>query len=731
HLIDEEIPIEVLDTYWKFCQKAGSIYYDIFTQETLEIDFEKIHQIPKQDMRGFIPLEYSLDKKSIHDPSISSSELLFDQIQELKIKELTNRLNSLDDQYQTLLETHTNLENTYISIESILKDTENKLRETTAQLQEVNKSMVFSKELIRELISLIGIIFDQLLDQNQYLLEYKFIKELLTSAQKISNLTYRLPIFFLSINGLQRLGEKESKDKLVKDIKHIGLLNINNKIGESIRKYLDDIELKENAYLSAQNNFDQIIQAEDLVYEIEHRQEILTPEFLDIIRQQAIKAHANGEDKLSKELLEFAAILTQRIGKFQQSGQTGNQNSPIEKEYFSLLLDTLFINSELENKGKPLSVEPVKPSRAYHQHIDPIDIIICVHNALEDVKKCLLSITKHTPEPYHLIIVDDGSEQPTRDFLVEFTSKIKNSLLIRNENARGYTRAANQGMQNSKSKFLVLINSDTIVSPGWLDGLYSVMMTDEKIGVVGPLSNTASWQSIPKLTENGDWALNPLPVGMSVDEMSDLITKHAAKLELYVPLLNGFCMMIRRDLINQIGYFNEDVFGDGYGEEDDFNIRAQKAGWKLAIADDVYIFHAQSKSYSTERRHQLAQRAGIKLRELHGDEILDFNINLMNPNRVLEGIRARTSIMLEIEQYQQKGHELFSGKKVLFILPVASVGGGANVVIDEARCMRNMGVDAQIFNINAYKDGFLQGYPHLDIPVVFGDQKDLISISSS
>jgi len=608
----------------------------------------------------------------------------------------------------------------------------NELLETMTGLQEAQKTLIFSKELVQEFIRILQMVFTQLHAQNQYLLEYKLVKELLNSAQKISNLNYRLPLFYLCVNLLQRLGEKESKDKLIKDIKQIGLVNTNNKIGASIRKYLNEVDLKEQAYLSAQNNFDQIIQATDaldILDEIEHRKEIFTSEFIDVIYQQAIRANANGDEELSQELLGFADIVTKMTETFKQSEQTYHLTHPTENDYFSLLLEALFINAEIENKSKPISIEAVKPPRKRQRHLEPIDIIICVHNALEDVERCLLSITKHTVEPYNLIIVDDGSDQSTREFLVEFTGKVKNSLLIRNENARGYTRAANQAMQKSKSNILVLLNSDTIVGPDWLDGLYSVLKADEKIGVVGPLSNTASWQSIPKLTESGDWAMNPLPDGLSVDEMSDLVRKYAAGLELYVPLLNGFCLMIRREVINQIGYFNEEIFGDGYGEEDDFNLRAQKAGWKLAIADDVYIFHAQSKSYSTERRRQLAQRAGIKLRELHGDDLVNFSVNCMNPNRVLEGIRARTNMMLEIEQLLQIGREKFSGKKVLFILPVLTVGGGANVVIDEACCMRKMEVDARIFNINSYKEGFLRAYPHLDIPVVFGDQKDLINIA--
>jgi len=359
------------------------------------------------------------------------------------------------------------------------------------------------------------------------------------------------------------------------------------------------------------------------------------------------------------------------------------------------------------------------------RHEESIDIIICVHNALDDVCRCLDSIKMHTQEPFSVIIVDDGSSEPTKEYLNDFAAHESYCTLISNEEAKGYTLAANIGMRHSKAPFLVLLNSDTIVGPEWLDRMYRAMTSDEKIGVVGPLSNTASWQSIPKLSENGDWALNPLPPNMSVTEMSKLVAKYSACIFPEVPLLNGFCMMIRKALIDEIGYFDEENFGQGFGEEDDFNLRAGDAGWKKVIADDVFIFHAQSKSYSNLRRHNLSMQSGDKLRKKHGVDRIAECVAIMNPNRVIEGIRSRAIIMVERENIIKMGMELFSGKKVLFILPIIEAGGGANVIIDEARCMRQMGVDARIFNLAGYKTGFLQSYPHLDIPLVFGEASEL------
>jgi GT2 family glycosyltransferase/glycosyltransferase involved in cell wall biosynthesis len=363
-------------------------------------------------------------------------------------------------------------------------------------------------------------------------------------------------------------------------------------------------------------------------------------------------------------------------------------------------------------------------------HKEPIDVIICVHNALDDVRKCLESVQRNTTDPFSLIIVDDGSDEQTEDYLTSFVKNEPRSKLIRNDTAKGYTLAANQGMRASDAPFLVLLNSDTIVGPQWIDRMYRAITVEKNIGVAGPLSNTASWQSIPELSVEGDWATNTLPPNTSATEMSKLITKYSACIIPEVPLLNGFCMMIRKAAIDGIGYFDEDTFGQGYGEEDDFNLRAGKAGWKKVIADDVYIYHAQSKSYSNQRRMVLAQQSGEKLQKKHGVNLIADSVAFMNPNRVMEGIRSRTNIMLERENILEQGRAKYSGKKLLFLLPVIDAGGGANVIIDEARSMIEMGVDVRIFNLAEYKTAFIQNYPRLDIPLVFGNTNDLIKIAS-
>ena len=330
-------------------------------------------------------------------------------------------------------------------------------------------------------------------------------------------------------------------------------------------------------------------------------------------------------------------------------------------------------------------------------HTAEIDIIICVHNALDDLQRCLASLLEHTHQPYHLILVDDGSSEQTAQYLREFADAHHASLL-RSEEATGYPCAANRGMRASSAEFALLLNSDTILTPEWLDRFVACIQSDEKFGIVGPLSNTASWQSVPKIEDNGDWASNPLPEGMTPSRMAQWIALHSARQYVEIPLLNGFCMMIRRKLLDEVGLFDEENFGQGYGEEDDLVLRARKLGWKMALADDVYIYHAQSKSYSSDKRHALSERAGKLLREKHGESIISQGVRFCQNDLVLEGIRARAQVVFDRDQCLLKGRQ-YSGKQLLFVLPIIySPSGGANVIRSESIALQTMGVRSNLLS---------------------------------
>lgn len=408
----------------------------------------------------------------------------------------------------------------------------------------------------------------------------------------------------------------------------------------------------------------------------------------------------------------FKGILT-RV-KLNKSASMYNLQ-PITKRAEEFLSNHFYIPEIIDVKSIP-------------KHMDSTDIIVCVHNALEDVKRCLYSIVQYTEQPYTIILVDDGSGIETQKFLNDF-SETMGAHLIRNETAKGYTLAANQGLNASKASYVVMLNSDTIVTPYWLEKMIECASSDARIGVVGPLSNTASWQSVPHVESEGDWADNDLPSNMSIADAAFMIDELSSREFPRISFLNGFCMMIKRELIKDIGVFDEETFAKGYGEENDYCLRARKAGWELAIADHVYIYHAQSKSYSHEKRKALVKHADEQLTNKHGQEIILQGVHQCRFDPVMEGIRSRVLSAFERNSIQQLLQVKYEGMKILFVLPILEASGGANVIFTEAKAMLNMGIDARILNLKRHQQIFENSYKlsSIPIPVLYADHESQIA----
>jgi GT2 family glycosyltransferase len=381
-----------------------------------------------------------------------------------------------------------------------------------------------------------------------------------------------------------------------------------------------------------------------------------------------------------------------------------------------------------QSKRRMLDVPEVPAAISPTRRTAPVDIVICIHNALEDVERCLQSVVAHTAQPYSLTLVDDGSDAATHKRLAAFADE-HGATLLHNEAAAGYTRAANRGLAAASADLMLLLNSDTVVSPGYLDRLVACAMSDPRIGIAGPLSNAATWQSIPQVQDGADWSINALPDGCTVAEFGETVARHSAQIYPPMPFLNGFCLLIKRALVQQIGVFDEEDFGAGYGEENDYCLRARAAGWQLALADDAYVYHAGSRSYSDERRRSLCQRADAVLAAKHGPALIQAGVQHLARDRVLEGMRAHGRVLAEQRKLLLDGSERFAGRKLLWVLPVATSGGGGSVVVLKSRLMREMGVEVAIFNRQEFRETFDAAYPWLNIPVLYGKPEDLPEVA--
>ena len=280
----------------------------------------------------------------------------------------------------------------------------------------------------------------------------------------------------------------------------------------------------------------------------------------------------------------------------------------------------------------------------------PIDIVVCVHNALEDVRLCLESVQAHLLPEHRIILVNDCSDEATSAYLREFVSREGQAQLLENERNLGYTRSANRGMAAGTAGFRILLNSDTIVSSNWALKLLDAANTSERIGIVGPLSNAAGAQSIPSIKDtSNNTAINELPKGLSPADI-DLACERWSLADLLprVPLVHGFCFGVKKEVIDAIGLFDEENFKLFYGEENDYCFRAVAAGFELAVATNTFVFHHKSRSIDEEKRLVHMAEAWKRLRELYGAQNILKAHSQVADHPLLERIRDEGKLYLRL-----------------------------------------------------------------------------------
>lgn len=249
-----------------------------------------------------------------------------------------------------------------------------------------------------------------------------------------------------------------------------------------------------------------------------------------------------------------------------------------------------------------------------------IDIVVPVYNACDDVLLCLSALIEKTDLLHRVIVINDGQDERTAIMLEAFNSTYNHLEVITNPENIGYTRSVNKGIKHSNADWVVVLNSDTIVSKGWLSKLMNCALSQDNVGMVGALSNAASWQSVPYVHDaSGDWHLNPLPGHMTIDDMASKVAELSLRDYPEVGVINGFCQLINTRMLDDIGLLDDVAFPIGYGEENDMCARAIKAGYTLLIADDTYVFHAKSKSFGHSKRKELAKQGSAALKKKHPD----------------------------------------------------------------------------------------------------------------
>jgi GT2 family glycosyltransferase len=239
-----------------------------------------------------------------------------------------------------------------------------------------------------------------------------------------------------------------------------------------------------------------------------------------------------------------------------------------------------------------------------------VSVVVSVHNGGEVVRSCLQSVIDNSPTAHRIVVIDDGGEDGhTRNILDEFHER-GDVELVRHEKCRGYTRTANHGLLLTEGDDVVLLNSDTVVPPMWLQRLTWTAYSEPGIGTVSAVSNDAAANSVPLRHRRNDWYPR-----LDWESAGRLMSRGMRVWSQRVPSAHGFCMYIRRALIRKLGPLDRHAFPVGYGEEVDYSQKAILAGWSNVVAPHVLVKHLRSQSFGLERRKQLVDASKVVLTE--------------------------------------------------------------------------------------------------------------------
>ncbi len=240
-----------------------------------------------------------------------------------------------------------------------------------------------------------------------------------------------------------------------------------------------------------------------------------------------------------------------------------------------------------------------------------VEIVIPVYGAMDFTLACIDSVLADLPAWACVHVVDDASPDPALGASLRRLAAANRIKLSTNSRNRGFPATANLGMRNDPSRDVVLLNSDTLVPPGWLESLRAAAYSAPSIGTVTPLSNNATIASYPSNEHE-----NQIPDLDETIRLSALCHSVNAGCLVNIPTAVGFCVYIKRDCLNATGLLREDIFAQGYGEENDFCIRARHLGWRHVAATGVFVAHVGARSFGAAKRY-LIECNMRKMNQLH------------------------------------------------------------------------------------------------------------------
>ncbi|QRY77337.1 glycosyltransferase [Pseudomonas sp. PDNC002] len=216
-----------------------------------------------------------------------------------------------------------------------------------------------------------------------------------------------------------------------------------------------------------------------------------------------------------------------------------------------------------------------------------VSIVVVTYNNVALTQGCIDSLLRNTTYPnYELIVVDNASSDDTRNYLRYLSRTEDRVSIVLNDRNLGFAAANNQGLRLATGDYLVLLNNDTVVPKGWIDPLLRHLQ-DPQVGLVGPVTNSVGNEAKIDV----DYT--------DMEQMEAFADRHVAHHRgrtFDIAMLAMFCVALRRDVLDSIGFLDE-AFGIGMFEDDDYSRRIQAAGLRTLCAEDAFVHHYGQASF--------------------------------------------------------------------------------------------------------------------------------------
>ena len=276
---------------------------------------------------------------------------------------------------------------------------------------------------------------------------------------------------------------------------------------------------------------------------------------------------------------------------------------------------------------KPIDIDDYLPSAVLPPSCPDgvrVDVVIAVYRGLRETQQCLNSVLEDRDRPPgDVIVVEDCSPEPKLVAWLRTLARSGRITLLHNARNLGFAGSVNRGMAAAGAHDVALLNADTEVPQGWLRRLAAQAYAVPRVASVSPFSNNATICGYPSVAgvsaafgldvHASDAACRAVNVGRGIE----------------VPTTVGFCMYIRRAALNDVGLFDAETFGQGYGEENDFCLRASARGWRHMLACDTYVFHEGNVSFGAAAEQRKGRsRTALLARYPDYEQVVERHVRL-------------------------------------------------------------------------------------------------------